>query len=161
MDTNTSRNTNSFIDGGGSVNREYRTVETHYEDRDSWKVMMTRFYNDVAVLFEKEGRLIRTEMNEKVTQVKTAGVSLATAGVVMFIGAQCLAATAIILLAYVMPLWLSAVLVTAVFLITGAILLGTAKKKLNANDLKPRKSIEAFDHIRFSLKEKVNEITKH
>lgn len=153
MDSNISRDTNTFIDGGGSVERTY--------DRDSWKDMATRLYADVGELFEKEGRLIRTEMNEKVTQVKAATVSLVAGGVVLMLGAQCLAATAIIVLAYVMPLWLSAVIVTAVFLIAGAIMLGAAKKKLNANDLKPNKSIEAFDHIRFSLKEKVNEITKH
>jgi hypothetical protein len=160
MDTNISKNSDTFIDGGGSVNRPYGAIDRDY-GRESWKNMVTRFYEDVTDLFEKEGRLIRAEMNEKVTQVKTATVSFATAGVVLFIGAQCLAATAIIVLANIMPLWLSAVLVTAAFLIIGAVFLGTAKKKLNAHDLKPNKSIEAFDHIRFSLKEKVNEITKH
>lgn len=154
MDTNISSQSDPFIQTSGSVDRSV------YE-RESWKNMATNFYSDVSDLFEKEGRLIRAEINEKTTQVKAASVSLISGGVLLFIGAQCLAATAIILLAYVMPLWLSAVIVTAAFLIIGAVMLTAAKKKLNANDLKPTKSIEAFDHIRFSLKEKVNEITKH
>lgn len=154
MDTNISSQSDPFIQTSGSVDRSV------YE-RESWKNMATTFYSDVSDLFEKEGRLIRAEINEKTTQVKAASVSLISGGVLLFIGAQCLAATAIIVLAYVMPLWLSAVIVTAAFLIIGAVMLTAAKKKLNANDLKPTKSIEAFDHIRFSLKEKVNEITKH
>jgi Putative Actinobacterial Holin-X, holin superfamily III len=148
MDNNISKDTNTPFMGDS-------------DERESWKIMMSRFYHDVTDLFEKEGRLIRTEMNEKVSQFKTASVSLASSGIVLFIGAQCLAATAIILLDYVMPLWLSVVIVTAIFLVTGGVMLASAKKKLNTRDLKPNKSIEAFDHIRFSLKEKVNEITKH
>jgi undecaprenyl pyrophosphate phosphatase UppP len=149
MDTNFESNTETFIDGGGVV------------ERDTWKQMGTRFYTDVAELVDREGTLVRAELNEKATQVKGAAVSLVGGAICMNIGVHCLAATCIIMLAYAMPLWLSAVLVTAVFLIVGGIMLMAAKKKLNANDLKPTKSIEAFDHIRFSLKEKVNEITKH
>lgn len=164
MDTTNSRNTDTFIDGDGSVNRTtYSSSSSHVDtyERESWKNMATTFYSDVAELFEKEGRLIRAEMNEKATQVKAASVSLVAGGVMLMIGAHCLAATAIIALSYVMPLWLSAVIVTAAFLIIGGVMLAGAKKKLNADDLKPNKSIEAFDHIRFSLKEKVNEITRH
>lgn len=150
MDTNISENTETYVDGGGPV-----------AYRENWQQMATRFYTDVAELVDREGKLVRAEMNEKVTQVKGAAVSLASGVVFMNIGVHCLAATAIILLTFAMPLWLSAVIVTTVFLLVGAILLVAAKKKLNANDLKPTKSIEAFDHIRFSLKEKVNEITKH
>lgn len=161
MDTINSRDTETFIPGDGSVDRTYRSSNVDTYERESWKNMATTFYSDVAELFEKEGRLIKAEMGEKSTQIKAATVSGVAGGVVLFIGAQCLAATAIILLSYVMPLWLSAVIVTAAFLIIGGVMLAGAKKKLNANDLKPNKSIEAFDHIRFSLKEKVNEITKH
>lgn len=161
MEIDTSRKTDTFFEDSGSLNQEISGRDVNAYERESWKNMITTFYADVADLFEKEGRLIRAEMNEKATQVKAASVSLLSGGVVLMVGAHCLAATAIILLSYVMPLWLSAVLVTAAFLVIGGILLAGARKKLNANDLKPSKSIEAFDHVRFVLKEKVNEITKH
>lgn len=167
MDTNNSINRDPFLNrtNGTSgtidnrLNGEYRNTE--YNDRESWKGMVNRIYTDVVHLMDKEGQLIRAEMNEKVTDVKTGAVSLVTAGVVMFVGLISLAATATILLNQVTSLWLASVIVTAAFMIVGAIMLGTAKKKLEADKLKPRKSIQAFGEIRHSLKEKVDEITKH
>ena len=79
----------------------------------------------------------------------------------LFFGLMCVAATAIILLDMVAPLWLAAVIVTVVFLAIGALTLSSAKKKLSADRIRPNKSIEAFGEIRHSLKEKVHEITKH
>ena len=109
----------------------------------------------------KESELIRVEMDEKITQLKVAAGALVTSGVLLFVGALCLAATAIICLDLVAPLWLSAVIVTAVFLCIGGIMFAGAKKKLNAADLKPVKSIQAVSEFRTTLQEKVNEITKH
>jgi hypothetical protein len=131
------------------------------EERESWKNLVQRLYDDLATLFQKEGQLVRTEMNEKFDQVKTASSSLLLGGLVLFVGIQCLAATAIILISQVTAVWIAATVVTAFLLVVGALVFSSAKKKLNAEDLRPRKSIEAFEHIRFSLKEKVNEITKH
>jgi hypothetical protein len=131
------------------------------DDRDSWRVMVQRIYTDITMLLQREGQLIRSEMTEKVVQVKAATFTLVASWIVLFIGSQCLAAAAIMLLSMVIPLWVSAVIVTAAFLISGVFMFFVALKKINTEDLKPRKSIEAFDHIRFSLKEKVHEITKH
>jgi type III secretory pathway component EscU len=101
-------------------------------------------------------------MNEKVTQLKVASGALVVSGVVLFVGVLCVAATAIICLNLVAPLWLAAVIVTVAFLLAiGGIMFAGAKKKLNAADLKPVKSIGAIGEIRHSLQEKVNEITKH
>jgi hypothetical protein len=137
-------------------------VDDQYVVRDTnWRGSIQKFYTDVSVLIEREGQLIRTEIGEKTTQVKTATILFASAGVILFVGAICLSATAIILLSYVIPTGLSAIMVTAVFLIVGAVMLGTAKNKLDADNLVPRKSIDALADIRYSLKEKVNEITKH
>lgn len=158
MEPNISRSSDTYVDTNRANN--IGLVENQ-SDRDSWKSMTNRFYTDITHLMEKEGQLIRAELNEKVTDVKAGVISLVSAGVVMFVGLISLAATATILLDQVTSLWLASVIVTAAFLIIGAIMLGTAKKKLEADKLKPRKSIEAFGEIRHSLKEKVNEITKH
>ncbi len=100
-------------------------------------------------------------MSEKVSEVKTASVSLVTGGVVAFVGLLCVAATAIIALDIVTELWLASTIVTVVFLAIGGIMLMSAKKKLESDRIKPNKSIAAFGEIRHTLKEKVNEITKH
>lgn len=153
MDSNMPNSIDPYINGGGSVDKTF--------ERESVKDMVQNFYTDVSRLLSKEGQLIRAELNEKTIQIKAATGGLVVSGVLLFVGALCLAATAIICLDLVAPLWLAAVIVTAAFLIIGGIMFAGAKKKLNANDLKPVKSIEAFGEIRHSLQEKVNEITKH
>ncbi len=158
MDSNIPRNEDPFVDGRGSVNTSY---DNRNFDRETWKDMSQRLYTDVTNLFTREGDLIRAEMNEKVADVKTGALSLIGGGVTLFVGLLCVAASAIILLDMVAPLWLAAVIVTVVFLVIGAIMLRAAKKKLASDRIKPNKSIEAFGEIRHSLKEKVYEITKH
>ena len=158
MDSNIPRNVDPFIDGGGSVDTNF---EGRKIDHESWKDMSQRLYTDVTNLFTREGELIRAEMSEKVMDVKAGAISLVGGGVTLFVGLLCVAATAIILLDMVAPLWLAAVTVTVVLLAIGAIMLSAAKKKLAADRIRPTKSIEAFGDIRHSLKEKVHEITKH
>lgn len=153
MDSNMPESVDPYINGSGSVNKTY--------ERESVTSMIQHFYTDVSRLVSKEGELIRAELNEKVTQMKVASGSLVVGGALLFVGVLCLAATAIICLNLVAPLWLSAVIVTAVLLMVGGIMLAGAKKKLNPEELKPVKSIGAIGEIRHSLQEKVNEITKH
>jgi hypothetical protein len=129
--------------------------------RESWGNMAQRLYTDVSNLVEREGQLIRTEIVEKTTQLKSGIVSLVSAGVVLFLGVLCLAATSIILLDYLLPLGWAAFLVSAVFLMVGGVIMGRAKKKMDAGNLLPRKSMNAISEISVTLKEKANEITKH
>jgi uncharacterized membrane protein YqjE len=148
------RNIDPYINGSGSVDK-------NFDERESWKVSLQRFNSDISSLVEREGQLIRTEMNEKVTQIKGASISVAAGGAMLFVGLLCIAATAIILLAMVTKLWLATVIVTVAFLVIGGIMVSGGLKKLEADKLKPNKSLEAFGEIRHSLQEKVHEITKH
>lgn len=129
--------------------------------RDSWKDMVQNFYTDLSRLMDKESQLIRAEMNEKMTQVKVATSALVTSGVILFVGVLCAAATSIVVLDMFMERWIASGIVTVVLLAVGGIMFAGAKKKLNASDLRPSKSIEAFGEIRQTLQEKVHEITKH
>lgn len=153
MDSNLPNSIDPYINGN-------RSQEIHSE-RDSWKLMAQNFYADMSRLIEKETQLIRAEMNEKVDQLKVATGAMVTSGVVLFVGVLCAAAAAIICLNLVVPLWLSAVIVTAALLVIGGVMFAGAKKKLAATDLMPVRSIEAISEIRQTLQEKVNEITKH
>lgn len=152
MDSNLPNNIDPYINGSGNVG---------VENRDSWKDMAQNFYTDVSRLFEKEGQLIRTEMNEKITQAKVATTAMVTSGAILFVGVLSLTAWAVIVLDQFMELWVASTIVTVALLAIGGIMFAGAKKKLNASDLKPNKSIQAFGEIRHSLQEKVHEITKH
>jgi hypothetical protein len=153
MDSDISKNVDPFLNEGGSIER-------HFE-RDSWKEMGQKLYSDISILLNREGELIRAEVNEKAVEAKNGAVSLIGGGVALFVGLICVAATSIILLDLVTEIWLAASIVTVVFLLVGAIMLYAAKEKLASKRLKPNRSIEAFGEIRHSLKEKVNEIIKH
>ncbi len=125
------------------------------EDRSSWRDMTRDLLNDVSTMFRTEGALIRTEVNEKADMVKAGLTSIGTGSGFLLVGLFSLSATAIILLNLVMPLWLSAVIVTAVFLIVGAVLASTGKKKLEAEKLAPRRSIETMGTMSRRFKDRV------
>lgn len=160
METNINQGTNVHpirpSDTSGGPTGSYQNIE-----RESWKGMAENLYSDLASLWSKESELIRAEMNEKITDAKSGIISAVAGGVVLFVGLQCLAAFAIIALDLALPLWVAALTVTAAFMIVGGIMLSAAKKKLDAEKLKPRRSVDAFGEIQTTLKEKVNEFRTH
>ncbi|HXH29837.1 MAG TPA: phage holin family protein [Bacteriovoracaceae bacterium] len=149
------------------VNAPYRdsydknfTVD-HPMERDSWKVMFEHLYADMTRLFERESLLIRTEVREKFMEAKVAVGSLAVGAMMLFIGAFAAAATAIILLDQFLPLWASALIVTAVLCIAGYVMVTGALKKLEGDRLTPRQSLETLGEITTTFKERINEFKHH
>lgn len=166
MEPNTQRDTDPFINTSNSYESTYSDgqVGSEYDNsvtRDSWRVMAENLYHDMVGLWDKQSMLVKTEINEKVGDIKTASVSLIGGGVVMVAGVFSLVATAIILFNLIMPLWASAVLVTAILFIVGGVMLMTAKKKFEADRLKPRHSIETLGDISNTFKERIYEFKRH
>ena len=144
------------------VNKTYDTkINPTFDERESWKTMMDHLYSDITLLYEREKLLIRSEMNDKVNEVKKAVGSLAVGGGMLVIGAFAIAATAIIVLDIFMPLWASALIVSAGLLIVGFVMVKGAQKKLAADRLKPRHSIETVGEIKTTFKERYNEFKQH
>jgi len=112
---------------------------------------------DMPVLMERQGQLLRAELSEKATIVKASGASLAAAAAMILFGVQALVAAAVIGLAYVMEWWLAAVIVGVALLAVGAVMAMKAKNALNIDNLKPKKSADAFNDIGVKLKEKAHE----
>jgi hypothetical protein len=140
------------------------TGHTQFKDvpeRETMKDMIEHLYADFNLLWRKESALIRAEIREKASDVKTAAASLIGGGVVLFIGALSFAATLTILLALVMPLWAASLIVTAAFLIIGGVMLAGAKKKLEAEKLTPHRSIETLGEIKSTFQERVHEYRQH
>ncbi len=151
--------TNSNIDG-----RYYSSVDRnidHPVERESWKDMVQHLYTDMNQLWQKQSLLVSTELNEKITEIKVAAGSLAIGAALLLVGLFAAVATAIILIDLVAPLWLSALIVTAVVMIVGGVMLVGAKKKLEADKLKPKRSIETFGEIRNTFQERIHEFKQH
>lgn len=130
-------------------------------NRESWKEMAEHLYHDMLGLWKKESQLIRTEMSEKLSEFKKSTVSLAIGGAFLFYGGLCLVATAVLALNFVLELWAAAGVMAAFFLVIGAVIAVSAKKKLEADNLKPNQSIQALGTISHTLKERFHEIKKH
>jgi uncharacterized membrane protein YqjE len=142
-----------FLDAEGPMNTQH--------ENESWKSVTKDISSDVAHLIEKERQLIRVEMNEKISEAKSASVALIASGILLFTGVLCAAATAIIVLDLFTNLWEAAATVTVAFIGIGGVMFNSAKKKLAARELIPNKSIEVLSEIRESLQEKLHEIIKH
>ena len=94
-------------------------------------------------------------MSEKVSQVQTGAASLAIGGAVLYAGFLLLLAAAAAGLAQVLPegtgIWLGPLIVGAVVAIVGGILLANARKKLKAQSLTPRRTVESIrGHAQFA-----------
>lgn len=126
-------------------------------DPHSIKTVMQELVHDMSILIEREIQLLRVELAEKATLVKTGGASLVAAAGLGFFGIQVLVAAMVIGLANVMEWWLAATIVGVVLLAIGAALALVAKKSLTVDNLKPKKSADALSDIGAKLKEKANE----
>lgn len=129
--------------------------------RESWSVMFEHLYADMTQLYERESLLIRTEVKEKIDEVKTVFSSMVIGGSFLFAGVFAAVSTAIIALDLVLPLWASALIVTILLFAIGGIMVLGAKKKLGANKLVPRKSIDTLGEIKTTFKERMNEFKSY
>lgn len=127
------------------------------KDRESWKSMAEGLYADVSRLISREGELIRTEVKEKLVEVKGAMVSMAVGGAFLMVGLFAFVATAIIWMAKYMDLGIAAGIVTFALLVVGAIAFFAGKKKLTADHLVPNQSIDTLGQIKSTFKERINE----
>jgi hypothetical protein len=103
--------------------------------KDSWKVMANHLQEDMTRLLENEKALIRFEMNEKISQVKSGITTVLVAGSLLILGGLTLVATSIIVLDQYMSLANASAIVTAVLLSAGSVVFNIGKNKLTTNKL--------------------------
>jgi hypothetical protein len=114
----------------------------------------------MGMLWDRQSQLIVTELDEKITTLKMASVSMVSGGVLMFVGAVCLAITAILGLSYFMEPWIAAALVTVVLFLVGIVMVKGAQKKLAGKGLVPEQSIEALGEIKNTFRERIYEFKR-
>lgn len=100
--------------------------------------------SDARLLVRQEMDLARSEMNEKASHLKRGAGFLAAAGGLVFAGVLGLCAAAMWLLAIWMPLWLSALIVSAIVLIAGGLLFTAGKKDVEPKNLTPDRTVESL-----------------
>ena len=111
---------------------------------------------DMGTLVSQEVTLARTEMTATATRVGKDIGFLAVGGMVAYAGLLAIIAGVILLLAtYVMPLWVSALIVGLVVAGLGYVLVQKGLSALKREDLAPRQTIESLKEDTQWAKEQV------
>lgn len=114
------------------------------EDRSIGE-LFSQLTHDLGVLVRQEAELAKTEMTSKVSRLSGHAMSLATGGIVAFVGAQALVAALILGLADIgISPWLSALIVGALLTIAGFMMIQTGRARLKEVNLKPKRTIETL-----------------
>ncbi|GAA1504426.1 phage holin family protein [Streptomyces albidochromogenes] len=111
----------------------------------------------ISQLIRQELRLAQAEMTQKGKRFGVGGGLFGGAGMVAFLALQALVATAIAALALVLPVWASALIVTAVLFLTAAVLAMAGKKQVGqATPPVPEQAIDSVKADMAEIKERAH-----
>lgn len=103
--------------------------------RESAAGLLSRLLADFTALVRNEIALAKAEFSEAASSAKAGFAALVIAAVVLLAGSLTLLAAAVLALAEIMEPWLAALIVGVALAIAGAVLLQSAKKKLQPSNL--------------------------
>jgi uncharacterized BrkB/YihY/UPF0761 family membrane protein len=143
------RNTNEAWD------RTQPERESEHVSSGSVPHLLRQLTGEVTTLFVKEVSLARAEVRETVGGIKAGMVSLLSGGIVLHAGFIILLLAAVYGLANYIELWLSALIVGAVVSVIGFSMVSAGKKKLDADTLKPERTVNSLKEDRDAMKSAV------
>jgi hypothetical protein len=120
--------------GGNGTGRSQASVTTLLRD----------LADDAAVLTRKEVALARTEIEAAISGFKTGLISTASGGAVLFAGILFLLLSATYALATVVQAWLAALIVGGVVTLIGIIMVMAGKRKLQAEQFRPDRTVDSM-----------------
>jgi hypothetical protein len=121
-------------------------MATEREYDASVSALLSGIVGDAQDLVRKEIALARQEIREELTAAKTAATALALAGAVLAVGGLFLLVTLALGLADLLnwPAWAGFGIVGLVFGIAGAILLSSARQKMQQINPVPERTVETM-----------------
>ncbi|MFE6834010.1 phage holin family protein [Streptomyces sp. NPDC057705] len=132
------------------------TVERQIHTSDeSVSVLVSRASRQISELVREEMQLARAEMAQKGKRFGKGGGLFGAAGLIGILAAQALTATFIAALALTLPVWASALIVTAVLAVVAAVTALAGKKRIaEAGAPLPEKAIGSVKADLAEIKEK-------
>ncbi|WP_062014767.1 phage holin family protein [Aureimonas sp. AU4] len=127
-----------------SLDREQRSVPD----------LLSDLLRETTELFRTEGRLIRAEISDKVSQLQVGGGSLAAGGICLLVALIVLSQALVIALAHVVGAGWSALIVGIVLAVIGAMLLAKGKKDLETLSITPDRTLDQLGKDGRLVKEK-------
>ncbi|MCX4776168.1 phage holin family protein [Streptomyces sp. NBC_01264] len=134
------------------------TAERHpHIADDSVGALVSRASQQMSELVREEMRLARAEMTDKGKHYGKSGGLFGAAGLLGFLALQALAATCIAALALVLPLWVSALIVTAALGLAAALAALAGKTQIaRAGSPAPEQTIDSVKADLAEIKEKAH-----
>jgi uncharacterized membrane protein YqjE len=114
----------------GSYDYQGRTVPGDGVSERAFGSLLGEFFDQAQRLIRAEVTLAKTELRQELTKAKAGAVMVGLGGVLLLLGTFAFGAFAIIALDLVMPLWLSALIVTVAFLAIGAGIANVGLKRM-------------------------------
>lgn len=126
-------------------------VEPLHQDQ-SVSSLVRQVATDASDLVTKEVALAKSEISESISQAKKGAISMVSGGSVLYAGLLVLLFAAVLGLAQVVELWLSALIVGGIVAIVGWIMVAGGKKKLEADSFTPERTAESLRRDKQALK---------
>lgn len=112
--------------------------------------------NETSALVRNEVALAKVEITDKATRVGKNVASLFIGGAVAYAAMLAIGAAVILLLATVMPAWLSALIVGVVVGVVGWMLISKAAAALRRTELKPRETVQSLKEDAQWIKDQIS-----
>jgi hypothetical protein len=106
--------------------------------------LFSELSRQLTTLVRQEITLAKTETSHKVARVGKDVGMLAVGAAVLYAGLLGIGAAIILLLAHVMPAWVSALIVGVVVAAVGGFLVQRGREALTNEDLTPRQTVESL-----------------
>jgi uncharacterized membrane protein YqjE len=114
---------------------------------------VTELYHQLESLVETQLHLAKTELSEKIGQVKKGAGTISVGGALAFYGGMALLAGLVLLLnTWIETLWISALIMGAVVALVGLIMIKGGKKAMEPANLKPERTMRSFKEDKEALK---------
>ena len=98
--------------------------------------------NEIRTLIKQEMSLVRVEVSEKMSRAVKDAAALGIGGVLLYSGFLTLIAAMVLGIAVFIPLWLSALLVSILFIVIGVVMVMKGLKDLKEMKATPERSTE-------------------
>ncbi len=137
---------------GTQVRRNQSTTQ----DGATLGELFSQLSQDTSTLVREELALAKAEMTQKASKAGKNVAYVAVGALIGYAGFLVLLGAVTLLLAYVMPLWLAALIVGVIVIAVGAVMAMTSLGKLKEMQPAPKQTIESLKEDKEWLKDQIS-----
>jgi fatty acid desaturase len=124
--------------------RDHETLNMRPKADRSIAVLLSDLANETILLVRQEIALLKAELREKFGRMGQGATAVGAGAALAFSGWLVLLACAVLALATIVQPWLAALIVAVVVLAIAGVLLLIGKKRLDADNLVPRRTLQTL-----------------